>query len=54
MLHECHYYPSAKKTLKSLNEYQRVAITPIMMKCFERLVKEHITSRLPYTFQFAN
>ena len=45
-----------KPTISSLNDYRPVALTPIMMKCFERLVKDHITSKLPPTFdpyQFA-
>lgn len=51
MLHDCHYHPGARNTqITSLNDYQPVAVTPIMKKCFERLVNEHITSRLPHTF----
>lgn len=43
--------PVPKNTqITSLTDYQPVAVTPITMKCFERLVKEHITSRLPHTF----
>lgn len=45
-----------KHTIASLNDYRPVALTPIIMKCFERLVKEHIISKLPPTFdplQFA-
>uniref|UniRef100_A0A3B5PZ90 Reverse transcriptase domain-containing protein n=1 Tax=Xiphophorus maculatus TaxID=8083 RepID=A0A3B5PZ90_XIPMA len=45
-----------KPQVTSFNDYRPVALTPIMMKCFERLVKEHIVSRLPSTFdpfQFA-
>ncbi|KAI3353892.1 hypothetical protein L3Q82_005099 [Scortum barcoo] len=49
--------PVPKKThITSLNDYRPVALTPIMMKCFERLVKDHIISKLPPTFdplQFA-
>ena len=33
-----------KPQITSLNDYQPIALTPIMMKCFERLVKEHIAS----------
>lgn len=29
-------------TTSSLNDYRLVALTPIMIKCFERLVKDHI------------
>ncbi|KAI3362499.1 hypothetical protein L3Q82_012792 [Scortum barcoo] len=40
--------PVPKKThITSLNDYRPVALTPIMMKCFERLVKDHIISKLP-------
>ncbi|KAI4902382.1 hypothetical protein NFI96_005631 [Prochilodus magdalenae] len=45
-----------KSSASSPNDYRPIALTPIMMKCFERLVKDHITSRLPATFdplQFA-
>lgn len=43
-------------TLTNLNDYRLVALTPIIMKCFERLVKDHITSVLLPSlnpFQFA-
>ena len=39
-----------------LNDYRPVALTSVIMKCFERLVKDHITSTLPVTLdplQFA-
>jgi hypothetical protein len=39
-----------------LNYYRPVALTSVIMKCFERLVKDHITSTLPVTLdplQFA-
>ncbi len=39
-----------------LNDYRPIALTPIMMKCFERLVMHHIKFSLPNTldpFQFA-
>ncbi len=48
-----------KSTIKCFNDYRPVALTPIMaimMKCFERLVKDYIFSRLPPMFdpfQFA-
>ena len=45
-----------KPQITSLNDSRPIALTPIMMKCFERLVKEHITARLTATFdpfQFA-
>ncbi|XP_068506162.1 uncharacterized protein [Syngnathus scovelli] len=49
--------PVPKKPAPScFNDYRPVALTPIIMKCFERLVMEHIKSALPPTidpFQFA-
>ena len=40
--------PVPKKTkITSLNDYRPVALTSIIMKCFERLVKTFITSSLP-------
>jgi hypothetical protein len=39
-----------------LNDYRPVALTSVIMNCFERLVKDHITSTLPVTLdplQFA-
>ncbi len=49
--------PVPKKTpVSCLNDYRLIALTPIMMKCFERLVMHHIKSSLPNTldpFQFA-
>ena len=32
-----------------LNDYRPIALTSVIMKCFERLVKDHITSTLPDT-----
>ncbi|KAG5271385.1 hypothetical protein AALO_G00179100 [Alosa alosa] len=49
--------PVPKKTAPScFNDYRPVALTPIIMKCFERLVMSHIKSIPPPTldpFQFA-
>ncbi len=49
--------PLLKKTaISSLNDYRPVALTPVIMKCFERLVQQHIKASLPDTFdpyQFA-
>ncbi len=45
-----------KSPVSCLNDYCPIALTPIMMKCFERLVMHHIKSSLPNTldpFQFA-
>ena len=44
-------------TISSLSDYRPVALTPIMMKCFERLVKDHTVSRPkpkfdPYQFAY--
>ncbi|KAL0147810.1 hypothetical protein M9458_056887 [Cirrhinus mrigala] len=44
-----------KSPVSRLNDYHPIALTPIMMKCFERLVMHHIKSSLPNTldpFQF--
>uniref|UniRef100_A0A4W5L6E0 Reverse transcriptase domain-containing protein n=1 Tax=Hucho hucho TaxID=62062 RepID=A0A4W5L6E0_9TELE len=45
-----------KAKVTELNDYRPVALTSVIMKCFERLVKDHITSILPDTLdplQFA-
>uniref|UniRef100_A0A8C7MZF5 Reverse transcriptase domain-containing protein n=1 Tax=Oncorhynchus kisutch TaxID=8019 RepID=A0A8C7MZF5_ONCKI len=45
-----------KAKVTELNDYRPVALTSVIMKCFERLVKDHITSTLPDTLdplQFA-
>ena len=45
-----------KRNISSLNDYRPVALTPVVMKCFEKLVRDHITSLLPRAFdphQFA-
>lgn len=40
--------PIAKKpVLSCLNGYRSVALTTIVMKCFEQLIKPHITATLP-------
>ncbi|KAK3530008.1 hypothetical protein QTP86_009388 [Hemibagrus guttatus] len=36
-----------KSTVSCLNDYHLVALTPIVMKCFERLVIRHIKTQLP-------
>ncbi|KAK3549579.1 hypothetical protein QTP86_005236 [Hemibagrus guttatus] len=41
-------FPVPKKsTVSYLNNYRPVALTPIVMKCFERLVMRHIKTHLP-------
>ena len=49
--------PVCKKAKATeLNDYHPVALPSVIMKCFERLVKDHITSTLPDTLdplQFA-
>ncbi len=43
-------------TFTCLNDFRPMALTPIMMKCFERLTKQHTVSKLPSSFnpcQFA-
>ena len=45
-----------KAQVPELNDYRPFAVTSVIMKCFERLVKEHITSTRPDTLdpvQFA-
>ena len=45
-----------KPNTTNLNNLRPVALTPIIMKCFERVVKDHIISKLPPSldpFQFA-
>ncbi|KAK2899377.1 hypothetical protein Q8A73_012506 [Channa argus] len=40
--------PMPKKSIVScLNDYRPIALTPIVMKCFERLVMRHIRTQLP-------
>lgn len=39
-----------KRHISSLNDYRPVAFTPVVMKCFEKLVQGHITSLLPQGF----
>ncbi|GAA6075769.1 piezo-type mechanosensitive ion channel component 1-like, partial [Tachysurus ichikawai] len=36
-----------KSTVSCLNDYRPVALTPIVMKCFEKLVMRHIKTQLP-------
>ncbi|KAF7661600.1 hypothetical protein LDENG_00257910, partial [Lucifuga dentata] len=46
-----------KNIISSLNDYRPVALTPVIMKCFEKLVRTHIISSLPPRFdthQFAS
>ncbi|KAK3568712.1 hypothetical protein QTP86_013878, partial [Hemibagrus guttatus] len=45
-----------KNTVTCLNDYRPIALTPIAMKCFERIVMSHIKRNIPTTlnpFQFA-
>jgi hypothetical protein len=45
-----------KAKVTELNDYRPIALTSVIMKCFEKLVKDHITSTLPDTLdtlQFA-
>jgi hypothetical protein len=57
MLQKATIVPVPKKAQATeLNNYSPVALTSVIMKCFERLVKDHITSTLPVTLdplQFA-
>ncbi|KAK3549467.1 hypothetical protein QTP86_001464 [Hemibagrus guttatus] len=36
-----------KSTVSCLNDYHTITLTPIVMKCFERLVMRHIKTQLP-------
>ena len=50
------FHPPKKIKISSLYDYQPVALTPVIMKCFEKLVQRHIMSCFPPTFdpfQFA-
>ena len=38
-----------KAKVTELNYYHRVALTSVIMKCFDRLGKDHIPSTLPVT-----
>ena len=41
--------PVLNAKITELNDYRSVALTSVIMKGFERLVKDHITSTLPDT-----
>jgi hypothetical protein len=43
-----------KAKVPELNDYRPVALTPVIMKCFERLVRDHITATLPDTLDHSN
>ncbi|XP_051785268.1 uncharacterized protein LOC127528439 [Erpetoichthys calabaricus] len=36
-----------KQTIPSLNDYRPVALTPVVMKCFKKLIRNHIMSFIP-------
>lgn len=45
-----------KNTMSCLNDYRPVALTPIITKCFERLISSHIKAAIPadlHPHQFA-
>ncbi|KAK3518537.1 hypothetical protein QTP70_001502 [Hemibagrus guttatus] len=45
-----------KNTVTCLNDYRPIALIPIAMKCFERIIMSHIKRNIPITvdpFQFA-
>ncbi len=45
-----------KNTIKDLNDYRPVALTSVVMKCFEKLILQHLKASLPRNFdphQFA-
>lgn len=41
--------PVPKTTIKLLNNYRPVALTPVIKKCLERLVLKHLKAALPTT-----
>ena len=47
MLQDGHHCSCTQEGKGELNDYRPVALTSVIMKCFERLVKDHITSTLP-------
>ncbi len=48
MLQSYHHHSSPKEVISScFNDYRPIALTPILMKCFERLVMHHIKSVPP-------
>ncbi|KAI3369211.1 hypothetical protein L3Q82_007452 [Scortum barcoo] len=49
---DCHNHPHPQNasTVTGLNDYRPVALTPIVMKCFERLVMAHIKDCVDATF----
>mgnify|MGYP007097373045 CR=1 FL=1 len=45
-----------KNNINNLNDYRSVALTPVIMECFEKLVQSHILAYLPaelHPLQFA-
>jgi hypothetical protein len=40
-----------KAKVTELNDYRSVPLTSVIVKCFERLFKDHITSTLPDTLE---
>lgn len=45
MLQDLHHHTNAKEV--TLNDYHPVLLIPIVMKCFETLVMQHIKYSLP-------
>ncbi|KAL7839162.1 hypothetical protein SRHO_G00258200 [Serrasalmus rhombeus] len=48
---------SKRAVINSLNDYRPIALTPVIVKCFEMPVQQHIKANLPLTFgphQFAD
>jgi len=42
-----HYCPCVQASPAYLNDYRPVALTLVVMKCFERLIKDYICADLP-------
>ncbi len=47
MLQKIHHCAHTEEKLNDLNDWKPVALTPIFIKCFEKLIRDHICSVLP-------
>ena len=43
--------PKEKPVVSGLHDHRPVALTPVIMKCFKRLVQWHIKASIPPTFE---
>ncbi|KAI4885856.1 hypothetical protein NFI96_032282 [Prochilodus magdalenae] len=56
LLQSHNHHPNPKSIITCMNDYRPIALTPIVMKCFERLILSHIKRSRPSTLdphQFA-